>query len=215
MAVRIAVVVLLAAGLLACTDDDEPAAPTSSSATSSTTAPTDPALVPLLVTAEDLPPGFSQNADVDDTITAFCVGQDAAAGLRASGRAVAGFSRTPAGASVIELAFRFEADGATRFVEQAETLFTSCHEVPDVAGLAFTYTPVSPTVAATITGIDASASRHGVSIGSGNLTVDVAVLRQGDIAVLIAVLGLSQPREDLDALAATTFAAVVERLTGP
>jgi len=210
---RMALVVALAVALLGCTDDDEPAAPTSSSTTSSTTAPTDPDLVPLLVTADDLPSGFHPNADVDDTITAFCVGQDAAAGLRASGRAVAGFSRTPAGASVIELAFRFEEDGATRFVAQAEALLRSCSEVPDVSGLAFTYTPVSPAVAAALVGADSTASGYGVSIGSGNLTVEVAVVQRSDIGVLIAVLGLGQAREDLDALAATTFAAVVARLT--
>jgi hypothetical protein len=210
---RVAVIVTVAAALLACTDDDPGPAATSSSTTSSTTTPTDPELVPFLVTADDLPTGFTPNADVDDTITAFCVGQDAAAGLRASGRAVAGFSRTPAGASVIELAFRFEGDGATRFVAQADTLFTGCNEVPDQSGLAFTYSPVSPPVSAALAGADSAASSYGVSIGSGNLTLNVAVVRRGDVGVLVAVLGLSQPREDLDALAATTFAAVLARLT--
>lgn len=211
--VRIALVVAISAALLACSDDDPPPTATSSSTTAATTAPADPALVPYLVTADDLPPTFAENADVDDTITAFCAGQDAAAGLQASGRAVAGFSRTPAGASVIELVFRFVDDGATRFVEQAEALLTSCNEVPDQSGLAFTYTPVSPAVAAPLAGADSTASAHGVSIGSGNLTVDVAVVQQGEIGVLIAVLGLEQTREDLDALATTAFAAVVARLT--
>lgn len=209
----LALVAIVVGSLAACTDDDEPAA-RSSTSTTSATAPTDAALTPLLVTVDDLPAGFAPNADVDDTITAFCAGQDAAAGLQASGRAIVGFRRTPAGASVIELVFRFEADGAIRFVEQAENLLTDCSEVPDATGLAFTYEPVSAEVAVALTGAESVASRYGVSIGSGNLTVDVAVGQRGDIGVLVAVLGLDQSRAELDALAAAAFAAAVARLGG-
>jgi hypothetical protein len=210
---RVALTLALAGSAAGCTDDGEDAAPTTSgTASTSTTVATDPDLVPVLVTAEDLPAGFTENPDVDDTITAFCAGQDAAAGLRASGRAVAGFSRNPEGASVIELVFRFEDDGAPRFVQQAEALLTTCSEVPDLTGLAFIYEPASPAVEASLSGAEATASGYGVSIGSGNLTVNVAVLQGGDIGVLIAVLGLDQPRADLDALAATAFSAVAARL---
>lgn len=162
-----------------------------------------------MLTAEDLPAGFEPDPDVDDTVTAFCAGQDATA----SDRAVVGFGRSPAGASVIQLVFRFEGDGARRFVEQAEGLFSGCSEVPDATGLAFAYEPLSPAVADTVSTADSTAGRYGVSVGSGNLTVNVAVLHQGDLGVLVAVLGLDQSRVDLDRLAATSFAAAAARLT--
>ncbi len=217
--------VVLAGASTACTDDDASPASTTAPITTTTTTttttsdpatpttvPNDPALTPQLLTADDLPDGFEPNADVDDTITAFCAGQDAAAGLQASGRAIAGFRRTPAGASVIELIFRFEADGAARFVTQADDLLTGCSEVPDATGLAFTYEPVSAELEAALVGADASASRYGVSFGSGNLTVDVAVVQRGDLGVLVAVLGLELPRAELDALAAAAFTAALDKL---
>lgn len=207
-AVATAAVVLASLG--ACTDDA--GAPSTTTASTTTTVAPDSELDQLLVTAEDLPAGFAPNADVDDTITAFCAGQDAAAGLSASGRAIAGFTRTPAGASVIELVFRFDDDGAARFVEQAEDLFTTCSDVPDATGLAFTYEPVSDPVAATLASVDSSASRYGTSFGSGNLTVNVAVIQQADVGVLVAVLGLEEPRESLDELATQAFAAAVTKL---
>ena len=207
-AVATAAVVL--ASLVACTDDDG-APPTTTASTTTTVAP-DGELEQLLVTAEDLPAGFAPSADVDDTITAFCAGQDAAAGLSASGRAIVGFTRTPPGASVIQLVFRFDDDGAARFVEQAEDLLTSCSDVPDATGLAFTYEPVSAPVEETLAGVDSSASRYGTSVGSGNLTVNVAVIQQADVGLLVAVLGLEEPREALDELAAEVFAAAASRL---
>lgn len=207
----LALVAVVLASVTACAGDDEPPA-TTTTAGASTTVPSDANLIPLLVQETDLPTGYTRDPDVDDTITAFCAGQDAATGLQASGRAIAGFTRTPAGASVIEIVFRFKADGATRFVQHAEELFTSCSDVPDVTGLAFTYEPASASVATALAGVDSSASRYGVSAGSGNLTVNVAVLQQGDLGVLIAVLGLEEPRDQLDELAVTAFSAVVARL---
>ncbi len=59
----------------------------------------------------------------------------------------------------------------------------------------------------------ASASRYGTSVGSGRLTVDVAVARQGDLGILVAVLGVDLPRADLDTLATQAFAAAVARLS--
>lgn len=206
---------VLALVACACTGDDDPAAGTSSSTTTTsttTTVPGDARLEARLIATADLPAGFAPDADVDDTITAFCAGQDAAAGLQASGRAIVGFTRTPPGASVIQLAFRFDDDGAARFVEQAEALLTSCSDVPDATGLAFTYEPVTAPVADALEGVDAAASRYGVSVGSGTLTLDVAVLQQGDLGTLVAVLGLDQPRADLDELAVAAFTAAVERL---
>lgn len=199
--------------LTACSGgaSEEPAA--SSSSTAVTVAPDDPTLEPLLITTADLPAGFAENEDVSDTITAFCAGQDAAAGLQASGRAIAGYTRTPSGASVIEIVFRFDADGAARFVGQAEQLFGGCNEVPDVSGLAFTYEMASPAVAASLEGVEAAASRYGVSVGSGTLTVNAAVVQQGDLGALVAVLGIDQPRGDLDELAVVAFAAALDRLT--
>lgn len=217
---HLALVAVVLASAASCTDDDAPATPSSSTSSSSsttsaptgTTVPDDPDLAARLLTAEDLPSGFDTTASVDDTITAFCAGQDAAAGLRASGRAVIGFSRDPAGASVIELMFRFEDGGAPQFVTQAEGLLAGCSEVPDATGLAFTYEPVSAEVAAALDASESSASRYGVSVGSGDLAVNVTVVQQGDLGALVAVLGLDQPRADLDALASQAFAAALERL---
>jgi hypothetical protein len=206
----VATAAVVVASLVGCTEDDG-APPTTTASTTTTVAP-DGELEQLLVTAEDLPAGFAPSADVDDTITAFCAGQDAAAGLSASGRAIVGYTRTPAGASVIQLAFRFDDDGAARFVEQAEDLFTTCSDVPDATGLAFTYEPVSEPVEETLASVDSSASRYGVSVGSGNLTVNVAVIQQADVGILVAVLGLEEPREALDDLAAKVFAAARQRL---
>ncbi len=205
---RVALAVALCAALGACTDDDQPATPTSTPQGGSS--PSED-LTDRLVTMADLPAGFAPVTDVDDTITTFCAGQDAAAGLQASGRAIAGFSRTPAGASVIHLVLRFDDDGAERFVTQAEDLLTSCNDVPDATGLAFTYEPVSEPVAAALAGTDRTASRYGVNVGSGTLTIELAAFQRGGDAHLIAVLGLDQERESLDALAAEAFAAAVAR----
>src|SRR5690606_13848429 len=90
--------VLAAAG--ACRDDDQRTAPTTTPPATSTTTTEAPwattttvpeDLAPLLLTDGDLPDDFVASDGVDDTITSFCVGQDAAAGLRASSRAVVGF----------------------------------------------------------------------------------------------------------------------------
>ena len=201
----------------ACTADegaDDPTTTTTTAAPSSpdTIAPDDPDVAARLITVDDLPSGFAPSEDVDDTITTFCAGQDATAGLAADGRAVGGFTRTPPGASVIEVIFRFEANGAGGFVTQAEELLTSCTDVPDATGLAFTYEPVSDPVAASLTSADASASRYGVSVGSGNLTVEIAVVQVGELGALVAVLGLEEPRPSLDALAIDAFTAALENL---
>ena len=207
-------VVLAALCLIGCSDDDDDseATTTTGGTTRSTIAPDDPSLEPLLLTAVDLPQGFSPTEDVADTVTTFCAGQDAAAGLRADGRAIVGFSRTPAGASVIEVVFRFEDDGAATFVEQADELLTSCSDVPDATGLAFTYEPLSEPVEAALAGADAATGRFGTSVGSGGLTVEVAAIGEGDLGALVAVLGAEQPRAELDRLAETAFAAAVEKL---
>jgi hypothetical protein len=215
----LAVLVTIIGGAVAgCSSDDAPAAttaPTSTSSSSTTDGATDEGLQALLLDASDLPAGFSPSDEGDDTITSFCATQDAAAGLQASARAVRAFGRDAGGASVIQLAFRFRDDGAATFVQQAETALTTCTGIPDASGtgLAFEYEPLSPDVAATVAAAgDARTGRYGTSVGSGNLTVEVVVLQHDDIGILVAVLGLSQPRADLDALAASTFTAVAGRL---
>jgi hypothetical protein len=209
------VVAALALLPLACSDDEPGADPTTTTApaTTTTAAAADEDLDRLLLEATDLPPGFTASDEVDDTITSFCVGEDATAGLQASARAARGFAREGGGASVIQLAFRFRDGGAAAFVEQAEGALTRCHEVPtDASGLAFAYESLAPEVAAALGGLaDEAAARYGVSAGSGELTLDVAVVRVEDVGMLVAVLGLDQPRAELDALAATVFAAVAER----
>ncbi|MFL6205467.1 MAG: hypothetical protein ACJ739_08945 [Acidimicrobiales bacterium] len=209
----LAVACLLALG--SCSDDGDhtPSSTTgSSSTTASTIAPDDPTLEPVLLTAADLPDGFAATEDVAETVTTFCAGQDATAGLRADGRAIVAFTRTPEGASVIEVVFRFEDDGATTFVHQAGELMTSCSEVPDATGLAFTYEPLSPAVAASLTDADESASAFGTSVGSGDLHVQIAAMVHEDLGALVAVLGFDEPRADLDALASTAFEAAVAKL---
>ena len=97
----------------------------------------------MLLDAEDLPEGFEPSGEVDDTITTFCANEDATAGLQASAREVIGFTRAEAGTSVIQLAFRFDDDGAMRFVEQASAILDRCSDVPGAGGLAFTYEPLT------------------------------------------------------------------------
>ena len=210
------VAVLLAVGALApaCNGDDEPAASTPTEASTGTTA-VDAALAAHLLEVGDLPPGFEPAADVDDTITTFCANEDATAGLQASAREVRGFTRTGGGASVLQVAIRFDDDGASRFVDQASAILDRCSEVPDVTGLAFTYEPLAAGLDAPLAErADALVGRYGVNVGSGQLSIDLVVLRTGDVGQLVAVLGLDLPRADLDALAAAAFEAVARRLPG-
>lgn len=210
------VAVLLAVGALApaCNGDDEPAASTTTEASTSTTA-VDAALAAHLLEVGDLPPGFEPAADVDDTITTFCANEDATAGLQASAREVRGFTRTGGGASVLQVAIRFDDDGASRFVDQASAILDRCSDVPDASGLAFTYEPLAAGLdAPVVERADALVGRYGVNVGSGQLSIDLVVLRTGDVGQLVAVLGLDLPRADLDALAAAAFEAVARRLPG-
>lgn len=204
----IVVTVLLATVGVACSDDDgatDPGTPTTVEAG----AAQDPELVALLVAADDLPEGFGPSEDVDDTVTSFCANEDAAAGLRASGRAIAGFTRQPAGASVIHLVFRFRDDDAARFVQQATDILGRCSNVPDAGGLAFEYSPPSDAIEQAMTGTDAHVARHGTSVGSGSLAVSIAVFHQGDLGHLVAVLAVDTDRPEVDdlALAAVQAAA--------
>ncbi|MFP5256639.1 MAG: hypothetical protein ACLGI8_12425 [Acidimicrobiia bacterium] len=220
---RRALVVLLALGLTVgsgCTDDDreddDSTTTVAVDSTPTTTGDGDDDLDAVLLTADDLPPGFEPSGAVDDTVTSFCATHDAAAGLQASGRAIVGFARAGGGASVIQLAFRFEEGGAAAFVAQAEAAMSACSGVPDGSGtgLAFEYEPLSPAVAGALaTAGEARSGGFGTSVGSGSLTVEIAVAHQGDVATLVAVLGLDEPREALDELAAAVFSTVAQRLT--
>lgn len=211
----------LLATTMACSDDDEPGATTdptrqASGPTTSSTADEESAgeaVDDRLLTVEDLPPGFEQADEVDDTITSFCVSEDATAGLSASARAATAFARQPQGMSVVQLVFRFEDGGANRFVEQADAILERCQEVPDFSGLAFSYEPVSADVAAALERSDSSTARFGTSVGSEELLLDVAVFAHGDVAQLVAVLGVGLPREELDTVAAQVFEAATARAT--
>ncbi len=210
------VLALLGGSAAGCTDDDpkpDPTTTTTTAAAPTTTGPPtgqDPALEARALAVGDLPPGFVASADVDDTITSFCANEDAAAGLRASARTVRGFKQAEGGASVIQLAFRFEDDGAATFVAQAAEILDRCSGVPDATGLAFEYEPLAPELDALAgASTDGHTGRYGASVGSGNLTVDLVVFSVGDVAQLVAVLGLQQPRAELDALAATAFNAAI------
>jgi hypothetical protein len=207
-----ALLVVLALAVLvpgACSDDDGGGATTTAAGgTDGTTTSlgSDPALDALLIAADELPAGFVPSEDVDDTITAFCAGEDAAAGLQASGRALVGYTRQPAGASVIQLVFRFRPGDGVAFVDQATQILGRCSDVPDGTGLAFTYEP-APGLDAALAGTDAFVARHGTSAGSGSLGIDIAVFRHGDVAQLVAVLAIDTPRAELDALALTAVTA--------
>ncbi len=203
---------LLLATVAGCSDDDEPTA-TSTTAGDATTSTTvgvddDPSLQPYLLTADVLPDAFARSEEpLDDTITAFCAGEDATAGLSASGRAAVAFTRTPPGASVIQIVYRFDDDGAAAFVEAAEAILGRCSDVPDLTGLAFTYEPLAPEVESALAGADQASGRYGTSVGSESLTIDIAALRHGDVGQLVAVLGVDVERADLDRLAAAAFRA--------
>ena len=197
-------------------DDASPASTTAGSTTESvpdTTSPTDPELQALMLASADLPAGFTDSAAVDDTITSFCAGEDATAGLQAASREVRGFTRSPGGASVIQLAFRFRDDGAERFVAQAGAILDRCSGVPDATGLAFEYEPLSPDVEAAAGGAaEAHVGRYGVNVGSGSISINLVVRRDGDVGQLVAVLGLDLARPELDALAQAAFTAVDAKL---
>ena len=209
------VVALLLVSCVAACSDDPPSTTTTTTSTTSTTAPSapDPALTALALAVTDLPDGFVASPDVDDTLTAFCVNEDATTGLQASARVVRGFTRSPAGASVIQLVFRFEEDGAATFVTQAGEIFDRCSGVPDITGLAFEYDELPPGLDAPIASVsDDHVGRYGVSVGSGSLAVELVVFRHGDVGQLVAVLGLDLPRPDLDALAGAAFAAAAAKV---
>lgn len=206
---------LLVAALAGCSGDDgdgsDGTSSTASNAADEDTTTTVPAaLRPYLIGADDLPPGFQPASSVDDTITSFCAGEDAAAGLQATARSVQAFNRTPAGASVLQMVFHFREGDAARFVEQAGQVLSRCSNVPDIRGLAFAYSPVDATVEAALGGTDAHVARYGESAGNATLTEEVAVFHHGDIAALVAVLAVNAPRADLDALAAAAFRAAAE-----
>jgi len=80
---------LLAAGSAACSGDDSGTSTTTLAPSTESTDAAGPPETPagpvpsvpdLMLTAEALP-GFAEATDVDDTITTFCAGEDASAGL--------------------------------------------------------------------------------------------------------------------------------------
>jgi hypothetical protein len=207
----LAVAVLLTA---ACSDSDKKAEddPAALTTTSSTEVPSrdDPKLAPFLLTVADLPAGFAETPGTDSTVTSFCAGQDAVAGLVAAGRAYASFSRTPAGAAVLHLVFRFRKGDAATFVQQGRAILDTCSNVPDIRGLAFSYDDSVPAVEELFAKLD-HVTRHGTSAGSGNLSEDVAMFRRGDIGELVAVLTNGAPRAETDALAVAAFRAAIRK----
>lgn len=217
-AISMLVLALVVTATGACDDGRGDADPTTTASTAarSTTATdatdADPDLAARLLEPADLPSGFTASDAVEDTITAFCAGEDAAGGLQASARVARGFTSAGGGTSVIQLAFRFRADGAATFVAQAEAILERCSGVPDATGLAFEYEPLPPEVDAPVAAAsEAHTGRYGVNVGSGSLTIELVVMQQGDIGQLVAVLGVDLPRADLDALAITAFTAAVAR----
>jgi hypothetical protein len=165
-----------------------------------------------LLEAGDLPGDFvDSSSDVADTITTICAGQDATAGLRATGRAVAGFRREPPGVSVVQVALELPDGDARAFVDTARELLGTCDGVPDPASaLAFVYEPVEEGVDALLAdATDDHVARRGVSVGSEAFVIDLAFFRVGDLGQLVAVLGFDEP---LDGLLETTLDAALARL---
>lgn len=204
-----------AAALIAAGCNGDSSSTTTTTEASSTTASSagEQELDALLLAPDDLPAGFTESAEVDDTITSFCLAEDAAGGLQASARGIRGFTRTSGGASVIQLVFRFRPGDAERFVAQADDVLGRCGGVPDSAGLAFDYEPLSAELDALVAAAaDSHTGRYGVNVGSGSLTLDVVVLQHGDIGELVAVLGIDLPRAELDALATVALDAATMRL---
>jgi hypothetical protein len=212
---------LLAVLAVGCSNDHTASRPTTSTTATlrlhtvtpsgSTSVPDvdDPALRATQVQASDLGTGFIEDTSSNNTVTSFCFAQDATHDLRATARAYVGYGRAPAG--VLQLTFRFRKGDAERFVAQADQMFSSCNEVPDIQGQAYTYQPVTRAVDATLASTDGHTARYGVSVGNGNLTEEVAVFRKGDIGVLIAVVTYQVPRADTDALATKALTAAVRR----
>lgn len=188
------------------------ATPATTSSTTTSTPVVDEALAALLLERGDLPGGFTESAQVDDTVTTFCAAEDAAAGLRATAREVRGFADTSSGTSVIQLVFRFAGDGARQFVDQAGGALERCDGVPDLTGLAFEYEPLGGDLNALLDRPDAAVGRHGVNVGSGSLSINVIVVQHGDVGELIAVLGVDLPRAALDALALRSIGAALDKL---
>jgi hypothetical protein len=211
-AVTVALVVVVLVG--ACSHDHEGSSARSTSSTSTTATSVlpdvqDPALRATQIQASDLGTGFLENDSSNNTVTSFCVGQDAAQGLRATARSYVGYGRAPAG--VLQLTFRFRKGDAAKFVSQADQMFSTCSGVPDIQGQAYTYEPVTSAVDAALAGADGHSARYGVSVGNGNLKEEAAFFHKGDIGVLIAVVTNQQERADTDSLALTAFAAAVRR----
>jgi hypothetical protein len=208
--VALTLIVGLPAG--ACSGDDGHE-PSPAATTTTSTVANDPGLVPLLVTPDQLPAGFEPVAEVGDTVPTFCAGEDPTAGLQASGRAVAGYARSPGGVSVLHLVFRFVDGGAATFVDQARDIIGRCSEVPDAHGLAFTYTDPPPALTAALSGsTDDSVATDGVSVGSGSLRSLVGVFRRGDVGAMVAVLAVDSAAVDAEAVAQAAFTAAVGRL---
>jgi hypothetical protein len=205
----VALPMVVALVLGACGDDGDAPSP---GPTTTSTVVNDDALVPLLVTADQLGDAFAAVEDVGDTVPTFCAGEDPTAGLQASGRAVAGYARTPAGVSVLHLAFRFKDGGAATFVQQARDIVARCNEVPDLNGLAFTYKAATPELDAALAAADDAVTTDGVSVGSGSLRSIVAVFHKGDVGELIAVLAVDASSGDADAVALAAFTAAAGRL---
>lgn len=198
----------------ACSDDGGSGPTTTATVDATTTSlGTDPALEAMLLEPADLPPGFT--AETGDggaeTVTTFCIGEDAAAGLRASARALVRMRRDPVGVALLQLIFRFTGDGAGTFVQQADDIFDRCNEVPDAQGLAFSYGPAGAGIDEALSGVDDFTTRFGSSVGSGSFSENIAVFRRGDIAQLVAVLAVDTARQEVDALTETVVRAALAR----
>jgi hypothetical protein len=164
-----------------------------------------------LLRADELPGAFADaSSGVADTITTICAGQDATAGMRATGRAVAGFRREPPGVSVVQVVLELPHGQAAAFVERARELLATCDGVPDPAsGLAFEYEAAGEDVEARLAATaDGHVAARGTSVGSEAFLIESAFFHVGDVAQLVAVLAVNEP---LDGLLDAALAAALMR----
>jgi hypothetical protein len=153
-----------------------------------------------LLRTDELPGAFADaSSGVADTITTICAGQDATAGMRATGRAVAGFRREPPGVSVVQVVLELPDGQAAAFVERARELLATCDGVPDPAsGLAFEYEAAGEDVEARLAAAaDGHVAARGTSVGSEAFLIESAFFHVGDVAQLVAVLAVNEPLDGL------------------
>ena len=136
-------------------------------------------------------------------------------GSRPPAAAIVGFTRTPAGASVIELVFRFEADGAAQLRHPGRGALHELQRRPRRAPVSPSPTSRSAPTVATDAGRRGQPPPAATACRSAAATSPSTspCCSTATSASLVAVLGLEEePPRDLDELATHAFTAAIDRL---